>query len=153
MTVSILIILIILYVSLFGGGFSEDFTFNNYEVSNLFQIKLILCVYAIIVSAYIYTLFLFKKLVYGFSPTNIFSSLQIFYLHRIGKLIIGVTITEIIVSFMMKMFYNNRLEIGMETSGLFKNYFFNIAVGLFFIFLSEIFKIAKQHKEENELTV
>ena len=54
---------------------------------------------------------------------------------------------------MMKMFYNNRLEIGMETSGLFKNYFFIIAVGLFFIFLSEIFKIAKQHKEENELTV
>ena len=71
MTVSILVILAIFYMSIFGNGFSEDFTFNNYEVTNDIQIKFILSVYAIIVSTYIYTLFLFKKLVYDFSPTNI----------------------------------------------------------------------------------
>ncbi|PZW43962.1 Protein of unknown function (DUF2975) [Mesonia algae] len=153
MTVSILVILAIFYMSIFGNGFSEDFTFNNYEVTNKIQIKFILSVYAIIVSTYIYTLFLFKKLVYDFSPTNIFTSLQIFYLNRIGKLIIGITITEITVDFLLKIFYNNRIEASIKTSGLFENYFFIIAVGLFFIFLSEIFKIAKHHKQENELTV
>ena len=96
---------------------------------------------------------LFKKLVYDFSPTNIFTSLQIFYLNRIGKLIIGITITEITVDFLLKIFYNNRIEASIKTSGLFEKYFFIIAVGLFFIFLSEIFKIAKQHKEENDLTI
>jgi len=151
--VFVIFILVVLYTTLSGNEFSDKLTFTNYEISNTFQIKILLCVYTVITSAYIYTLYLFKKLVYDFSPKNIFSSLQIFYLSRIGRLIIGITISEVITNFLLKLFYKNSFEVGMESGRLFENYFFIIAVGLFFIFLSEIFKIAKNQKEENELTI
>jgi hypothetical protein len=71
----------------------------------------------------------------------------------IGKSIIIVAIFDTIPSFIYKTFFEEsprRVNYGLASID---SFWFILAVGLFFIFLSRIFDNARILKEENELTV
>jgi hypothetical protein len=80
---------------------------------------------------------------------SLFTDLQIASFKLIGQLIITLTIVDSISSFVFEAIFKNHLEIRF----VFFDFWFSISLGLFFVFLSNIFQKAKYYKEENELTV
>ncbi len=96
----------------------------------------------------LYSLFLFRKLLRLFQLKIIFDKATIFYLNRIGGLFIISGLLSGIPAFFFKLVKREvKLEIGSDS------FLYLISLGLFFMVLSEVFKIAKTMKEENELTV
>jgi hypothetical protein len=96
----------------------------------------------------IYSLFLFRKLLRLFQLKIIFDKTTIFYLNRIGRLFIISALLSGIPAFFFKLAEREiKIEIGSDSL------LYLISLGLFFMVLSEVFKIAKTMKEENELTV
>jgi hypothetical protein len=96
----------------------------------------------------IYSLFLFRKLLRLFQLKIIFDETTIFYLNRIGRLFIIFGLLSGIPAFFFKLAEREiKIEIGSDSL------LYLISLGLFFMVLSEVFKIAKTMKEENELTV
>jgi hypothetical protein len=96
----------------------------------------------------IYSLFLFRKLLHLFQLKIIFDETTIFYLNRIGGLFIISGLLSGIPAFFFKLAEREiKIEIGSDSL------LYLISLGLFFMVLSEVFKIAKTMKEENELTV
>jgi hypothetical protein len=96
----------------------------------------------------IYSLFLFRKLLHLFQLKIIFDETTIFYLNRIGALFIISGLLSGIPAFFFKLAEHEiKIEIGSDSL------LYLISLGLFFMVLSEVFKIAKTMKEENELTV
>ncbi|PKD21861.1 hypothetical protein APR41_02465 [Salegentibacter salinarum] len=98
---------------------------------------------------WIYILYLFKNLMKDLIFRPLFTSLQIASFKLIGQLIILITIVDALSIFVFKTIFQGRLELSFE---LF-DFWFVIAIGLFLIFLSQIFDQARIIKEENELTV
>lgn len=102
---------------------------------------------------FIYTIFKLKKLVNLFFKGEFLSKEQIKITNIIGKLIIIVAILEKIPSFIYKNFLEESprtISYGISSFG---SFWFVLALGLFFIFLSRILDNARILKEENELTV
>ncbi|SFG05780.1 Protein of unknown function [Salegentibacter agarivorans] len=100
-------------------------------------------------AVWIYILYLFKNLMKELISGPLFTKLQIASFKLIGQLIILITIVDAISIFVFKVIFNGRLELNFD---LF-DFWFVIGIGLFLIFLSQIFNQARVMKEENELTV
>lgn len=98
--------------------------------------------------ASIYCLYLFKKTIKNISQLSLFDDLNIKYFNTIGKLFIGIGLIEVIGKFFLETSEKTfKLYFGLSP------FFITLILGLFFMVLSEIFKIAKSAKEENELTI
>lgn len=100
-------------------------------------------------AVWIYIFYLFKNLMQSLISGPLFTKLQITSFNLIGQLIIFLTIIDSIFLFTAKAIFFSRLQINFD---LF-DFWFVIAIGLFLIFLSNIFEKARVYKEENELTV
>lgn len=100
---------------------------------------------------FVYAIYLFKKIINLFIKRKIFDHQVILNLSRIGKIFIMVTLITNGLEFIFKVTTTQKAEI-MISSG-FDSFLFTIALGLFFIIMSEVFKISKKLKEENELTI
>lgn len=109
----------------------------------------ILFVAIIIASGFlIYVLYLFKKLMEMFKNKIIFENIVIDNLNKIGIYLSIAAVLFGISGVFVNLLHNEmKLEIGLNS------YVLLFALGLFFMVLSEVFKIAKNMKEENELTV
>lgn len=96
----------------------------------------------------IYCIYLFRKILTCFIKTDIFNREVVANFKKIGILIIIYALINLLCSFLYDI--SNRitsLELGTSP------YLIILCLGLFFMVLSEIFKIAKNQKEENDLTV
>lgn len=100
-------------------------------------------------SLWIYILNLFKNLMDNLIFKPLFDRFQSASFKLIGQLIIGLTIIDSIALFLFKLIYVNRLVIEFQIF----DFWLNIAIGLFLIFLSKVFDQARRYREENELTV
>jgi len=100
---------------------------------------------------FVYAIYLFKKTINLFIKGNIFDDQVILNLNRIGKIFIIVTLITNGLEFILKVTTTQKAEL-MINSG-FDSFLFTISIGLFFIIMSEVFKISKKIKEENELTI
>lgn len=122
---------------------------NGIEITVLdLNAKLALFFAATFYIVIIYSLFLFRKLLRLFQLKIIFDKTTIFYLNRIGRLFIISGLLSGIPAFFFKLAEREiKIEIGSDSL------LYLISLGLFFMVLSEVFKIAKTMKEENELTV
>jgi hypothetical protein len=107
----------------------------------------------LIASMFIYTIYILRKLIRNFFKGKLFTTFQIASLRLIGQLIILITIFQGIVNFITPLIINGEGRIGIEIDFTFGSFWFILAIGLFFIFLSKVFENAKKLKEENELTV
>lgn len=98
---------------------------------------------------FVYVVYHFKKLLANFKEKIIFEmeNYQLFY--KIGKTIILYAILLFIIGFIPKT--NQTASISV-TFG-FSPSLFIAALGLFFAVLAEVFKMGKQLKEENDLTI
>lgn len=100
---------------------------------------------------FVFAIYLLKKTVTLFIKGKIFDNKVISNLNNIGKIFVIVSLIFNTVEFAFKINTTKKAEI-MINSG-FDSFLFTIAIGLFFIILSEVFKIAKNLKDENELTI
>jgi membrane protease YdiL (CAAX protease family) len=115
--------------------------------------KLYAQVYTVIVVgvAYvlIYSFFLFRKTLRYFQKVKPFDQKVIRYFNTIGMLLSISGLTASVLTFLSRLVFKNSIEINLGITP----YLFLICLGLFFMVLSEVFKVAKHAKEENELTV
>ncbi|WP_181248532.1 DUF2975 domain-containing protein [Flavobacterium magnum] len=101
---------------------------------------------------FVYAIYLLRKTVAHFRKREIFHEDVIRYFNAIGKCIITSTLLTHIPLFFYNMLHRNHLGIQIDGGG-FDSLLLSISLGLFFMVLAEAFKIAKNLKEENELTV
>ncbi len=90
--------------------------------------------------------FNFKILLERFIEKLIFEIETCLLLNKLGKLIIYSTFIGILSEFILKL---SKSEIGFS----FGSFLYGISIGLFFLVLAEVFKIGKQLKDENDLTI
>lgn len=96
----------------------------------------------------LYGLYLIKNLLRLFQLKIIFDNKIIFYFNRIGNLLILSGFASGIPAFFYKVAQGEvKIEIGANP------FLYLISLGLFFTVLAEVFKMGKQLKEENELTI
>lgn len=134
---------------------SEDISIFNIKINGLeinettLTTKLILCFMSLIYLVLIYCVYLFKKILRCFQKLKIFDEIVIVNFNRIGNLLIISAILSWTLTFIYNVSYSHKihLEIG------FSPYLLMLCLGFFFIVLSEIFKISKKLKDENELTI
>lgn len=97
---------------------------------------------------YVYAVFLFRKTLALFQKKIIFDDNVIIYFDRIGKAIAFGYLIQLGGKFVLDMILSNIINISPDPEP-----FFIIGLGLFFMVLSDVFLMAKKHKEENDLTI
>jgi len=125
----------------------NDISFEENPPNYLKQIFGLL--FIVITSVSIYCLYIFRKTLRYFQKTKPFHNDVIENFYKIGYLLVGVGIGGTLMSFTSRLLFRGQLTINLGLTP----YVILICLGLFFMVLSEVFKIAKHAKEENELTV
>lgn len=102
---------------------------------------------------FIYTVYKFKYLVRLFFKGKFLNVEQVKLTKIIGQLIIVVALLDTVPGVIYQTFFEQSPR--QENYGLASvdSFWFIIAIGLFFMFLSKIFENARIMKEENELTI
>ncbi|MFK5878227.1 MAG: DUF2975 domain-containing protein [Flavobacteriaceae bacterium] len=129
---------------------SLDFTISNVDLSTITIFgKILISMTLISYLMIIYSLYLFRKILDSFIRLKIFNFYVIKTFQKIGVLLVLSGVTTFIISFTSDFYFQQKLklEIGIN------EHIVILCLGLFFMILSEIFKIAKSAKEENELTI
>ncbi len=111
--------------------------------------KIIITIHLFTYLLFIYCLYLFRKILSHLKNLDIFNDYVITKMNNIGKIVISASLLSYVSGSIYQQIKEN--EIHFEFS--FSTLFISIALGLFFMVLSEIFKIAKAQKDENELTI
>lgn len=138
-------------------AFGENFTLielNGQALSEFTPVNIGLFTAELLIGGLIlYTVYILRKLVRDFLKGKFFTTFQIATLNLVGQLIVVITLTSGLTDFLGKILIESKatLRVGMDFS--FGSFWFILALGLFFIYLSKIFENAKNLKEENELTV
>ncbi|MXN92783.1 DUF2975 domain-containing protein [Flavobacterium sp. Sd200] len=128
------------------------FKINGHAADTL-GIETILCMLAAVVgfAFFIYALHLFKKTLELFEKKKMFHADVVKYLDQTGKaILIGYTITAA-TTFIYNTLVENNLELNVALG--FDSSFFIVGLGLFFLVLSDVFLMAKNIKDENDLTL
>ena len=99
----------------------------------------------------VYCLFLFRDVLNHFYLLKIFDDVVLKNFNKIGYLLITSAFLTGITSTIYKIYYMNKVTAAINFS--YSPFILLICSGLFFMVLSEIFKISKNLKEENELTI
>jgi hypothetical protein len=122
---------------------SVNFNDNNILTKVLFVVSSIN--YLLIIAA----LYFFRKVLNYFIRVKIFEETVIKSFQKIGNLLIISGFISLLISILGKIYFEQKitLEFGIN------QHLVIICLGLFFLILSEIFKIAKSAKQENDLTI
>lgn len=110
--------------------------------------KIILSIMTISILLLLYSLYLFKRVLLLFMRRKIFDNIVLTNLNKIGVLLTFFSIINIICSFIYNINFG-KIEFEISINPLVST----LCLGLFFMVLSEIFKIARDQKEENDLTI
>ncbi len=97
----------------------------------------------------IYCIYLFRKILQYFQRLNIFDEFVLLSFKKMGNLLVLSAFLTGIPSFLYKILDKGEISISIG----FSPFFMLLCLGLFSIVLSEIFKISKNFKEENDLTI
>ncbi|WP_081891274.1 DUF2975 domain-containing protein [Gillisia sp. Hel_I_29] len=100
-----------------------------------------------------YAIYLLRKLIRSFFKNSFFTKLQIALFRLIGQLIVLSVVLQFIVHFFSTMLLEKRLEIGVSVDSGYYSSLFILSIGLFFIYMSKLFKKSRSLQEENDLTV
>lgn len=140
----------------FGVGLSDEtFTarISGQEITiSGWPEKALLVFTAISGCCFIYAMYLFRAAVRLFVKMQLFSLEVSTYFHKIGWLLIISTLLSHLPLFFYNMIRKNTVGIDFEIGGL-DSGIISICLGLFFIVLSQVFRIARNLKEENDLTI
>lgn len=128
----------------FGVEF-YDLTYNSNDIIS----KLFIVISSLSYLLLIIALYYFREALTQFVRKKIFEDKVIFYFTRIGNLLLFSGITSLLSFFGSNLYLKSKvhLEFGLN------EHVIVICLGLFFTILSEAFKIAKNNKEEIDLTI
>lgn len=101
---------------------------------------------------FFYSIYLLRKVVGMFQKREIFNDEIVRLFNLIGKLIVISSILSSGSVFIYNMIERNHLGLSLDF-GSYDSFLISISIGLFFMVISEIFKIATAMKAENELTI
>ena len=138
-------------VFIFFEGFDDiDYQFIGIGLKiNSFLGKVLLAILGINFLLLIYSLHLFRNILGYFKKVKIFDNSVIKSFNKIGTLLIVSGTSTLIIGFTSRLYFHSKVTISLG----FHPYLLIIGLGLFFQILSEIFKIAKNAKQENDLTI
>jgi len=139
---------------LFGTVVDIPIKIKGQEIAtnNLFS-KII--VFANVVSGllFLYSIYMLRKVVGLFQKREIFNEEIVKSFNLIGQLVIASSLISNISLFIYKFVENDdRADLTLDIGG-YDSFLISISLGLFFIVISAVFKIATRMKEENELTI
>ncbi|REG89122.1 DUF2975 domain-containing protein [Winogradskyella sediminis] len=117
--------------------------------TSVLSVQLFGLVFIVLGFVTIYCVYLFRKTLRYFQRVKPFHADVITNFYKIGYLLTGVGIIASVLIFLGQLVFTSQLKINLGLSP----YLMLICLGLFFMVLSEVFKVAKKAKEENELTV
>ncbi|WP_299382620.1 DUF2975 domain-containing protein [uncultured Lacinutrix sp.] len=148
------LILLLLFVSVFvfiDSSITEAvLNVDTSEVANSSASVIITTlVLATVLLIGIYCFYLFRKTLRYFQQRKPFHDYVIATYHKMGNLLVATGIVATVLFFVIKLIFESRFEIHLGLTP----YVFIVCLGLFFMVLSEIFKIAKTAKQENDLTI
>jgi len=143
-------VIFLLYV-IFGPELEYPFDmFKEYMIiksKNEFILFLTPAILIAALNTYLFSIII--KLVQNLVTEELFTRFQIAGFKLVGQLLMFITVLDAVLEFIYRIIFNSRITIQFS----FTDFWIYISIGLFFIFLSGIFKKAKDLKEENELTV
>ena len=97
---------------------------------------------------FLYALFFFRKLLTNFKKHLIFENENTLLFDKIGNLVLLGSVIYLVADFIANTSIN-KVEIHLG----YGPFVYLLGLGLFFKVLSEVFKLGKKLKEENELTI
>jgi hypothetical protein len=120
----------------------------NINQNDLFS-KILFVVSSLNYLLLIVALYFFRKVLTNFVRLRVFEEVVISSFKKTGNLITFSGFISLIISIIGKIYFEQKvsLEFGLN------QHLVLICLGLFFLVLSEIFKIAKNAKQENDLTI
>ncbi|MFT5213277.1 MAG: hypothetical protein ACI9JT_002280 [Polaribacter sp.] len=120
----------------------------NINQNNLFS-KILFVISSLNYLLLIVALYFFRKVLTNFVRVRVFEEVVISSFKKIGNLLTFSGFISLIISIICTIYFEQKvsLEFGLN------QHLVLICLGLFFLVLSEIFKIAKNAKQENELTI
>jgi hypothetical protein len=138
---------------LFGDEVDIPIKIKGQEITtnDLFS-KIIVFVNVVSGLLFLYSIYLLRKVVGLFQKREIFNDQVIHIFNLIGKLVIASSLTSNLSLFVYKIVVRNHTDLTFEIGG-YDSFLISISLGLFFMVISVIFKIATRMKEENELTI
>ena len=101
---------------------------------------------------FFYGIYLLRKIVGMFQKREIFNDEIVRLFNSVGRLIVISSILSSGSLFIYNMIERNHLGLSLDF-GSYDSFLISISIGLFFMVISEIFKIATAMKAENELTI
>jgi hypothetical protein len=120
----------------------------NIDQNDLFS-KILFIISSLSYLLLIVALYFFRKVLTNFLRVRVFEEVVISSFKKIGNLLTLSGFISLILSIIGKIYFEQKvsLEFGLN------QHLVIICLGLFFLVLSEIFKIAKNAKQENDLTI
>ena len=142
-------------IALFYVALSGNLEFLSIEANSQIEIFSKIITLILVFALQVMSIYYLREFIKDVSPQNLFTIQQIKWLSKTGKLMILATIVYTALNFLMKVIFENRIEISVlnNSENLFYNEIFLLIIGLFFLFLSHVFNSARILKEENELTI
>ena len=119
------------------------------QTTSTIAIQIFGLLFVVLAFGIIYCVYLFRKTLRYFQKVKPFHNDVIQNFYKIGYLLSSIGLLSSILLFVAQLFFKNEFRINMGLSP----YLMLICLGLFFMVLSEVFRVAKPAKEENELTV
>ncbi len=111
--------------------------------------QIVSLVYIVIVLISIYCLFIFRRTLRYFQKVKPFHIDVIQNFNKMGYLLILVGLSGTIITVVTRLVFNGQFKVSLGLTP----HLILVCLGLFFMVLSEVFKVAKHAKEENDLTV
>lgn len=151
-----LLITVFLFIAVcntaFFGGMLPGMSINGVKMGNPSWLSNVMMVFVLIsCMLFSYAVYLLRQTIEYFMKREFFIPKVIVNFRKIGLFIILSPVISAAAVFLYSIFENDKMEL---TFGFgFDSLLVSLIVGLFFMVLSEVFKIAKNLKEENELTV
>ena len=140
----ILIVLALPFIAAFFATFSRDISIKAMALQVLVQL--------VFYGGYIMIVVTLKKILKSVSLRNPFNSNNVEHFKRIGYYILLVGVIYAIISYPIQ--YNSNFEIMSTSYGSIKpTVFLYIVLSLFSFIMSDVFRMAMEIKDENDLTV
>ena len=127
----------------------DFFEFAGVSVPKNIYTEILLLIELLGVCLILYAFHLFRNTLRYFQKIKIFDVKVITTFHKIGILLIISGTASFIISVLLRIYFEGPFKILFG----FNDDIVLVGLGLFFQVLSEVFKIAKAAKEENELTI
>lgn len=151
--IGVIALVLFLPFYLFGSVIDIPIKIKGQEITtnNLFS-KIIVFVNVVSGLLFIFSIYLLRKVVGLFQKRDIFNDQVVRFFNLIGQLIIASSLISNVSLFIYKFIVKDHADLTLDL-GSYDSFLISISLGLFFIVISAVFKIATKMKEENELTI